>query len=169
MPQRDWGSLSPRTQKSYTGTGAKQFGWTPAQVRAHYESGEGLKGLRRHTSTPEKPEYAAKDPAAYPGYQRSGGKTMSVVGRAYVGPVNQLSKAERTLVGKYNYALGRYLDKGETSDYTNADGKLVRGLSYFEGKKVNGVELETRTGMLDDRFMRHELDGILNNPYPEGK
>jgi hypothetical protein len=168
MPQRDWGSLSPRTQKSYTGTGAKQFGWTPAQVRAHYESGESLKGLRRHTNTPEKPEYAAKNPTAFPGYRRSGGETLNVIGRdGRVGKVEHLSKAERTLVAKHHNAIQRYLEKNETHDRTNADGKLVRGLDYFAGKMVNGVELETRKGALEDLEMRGDLAGVLNRPYPE--
>lgn len=70
MPSRDWWKLSEPTRKRYTGSGAKQSGMTAAEVKAYYESGGSLKGLRGHAKTPEKPSdvLRSKSPDKYREY-----------------------------------------------------------------------------------------------------
>lgn len=143
-PQRDWESLSPRTQRSYTGTGSNRFGWSAERVREHYESGASLKELRRQTASPT--------------FRTSGGRSAQVIARDGVQRMDHLTKAERRLAAQHWHATKRYTETGLSNDYVGSTGRLVRGLDYFEGKEINGVELESRHGSVEFMEMRGELD-----------
>jgi hypothetical protein len=69
---------------------------------------------------------------------------------------------ERRLAAQHWNAVERYMRTGERHDYTRtSDGKRVRGLDYFEGKQINGVELETNPGEIEDMYLRGDLDQTI--------
>ncbi len=126
-----WKALKPATRQRYQKAGI---------TRSDYLRGASLAAARGHSQTPERPERAANNPRRYSRYTRRGGKTMSVVSTSGVQDVRHLSKAERSVVGKYWNAVTDYLDgRDENGD----------GLAAFEGRTVNGVELETGRDALD--------------------
>jgi hypothetical protein len=73
-----------------------------------------------------------------------------------------LSDDERSLIGQHYNGGERYLRTGRTDDYLNDNGKLIRGLDYFEGMEIDGFEFNTNTNDWDDAYMIGELD---QGPY----
>ncbi len=134
-----WKVLKPATRQRYQKAGI---------TRSDYLRGASLSAARGHSQTPERPERAANNPQRYSRYNRRGGKTMRVVSTSGVREVQHLSKAERSLVGKHWNAVKEYLNGLDD----NGD-----GLAAFEGRTVNGVELETRTNALDWWATRGDL------------
>lgn len=47
-----------------------------------------------------------------------------------------LSASDRSLIGQHWNAVQRAMRTGETNDYINPDGQLIRGLDYFRGRTV---------------------------------
>ena len=80
-------------------------------------------------------------------------RAMRIVSAGQVVDVNATTRAQRSLVGRYNRMAQIALESGE-----------ARHLRPFVGKKVGGFELECDLGVLDDMDLRGELDF---EPYGE--
>jgi len=126
-----WKALKPATRQRYQKAGI---------TRTDYLRGVSLSAARGHSQTPERPERAGNNPRRYSRYTRRGGKTMRVVSTSGVQDVQHLSKAERSVVGRHSNAV---------QDYLNGRDENGDGLAAFEGRTVNGVELDTGRDALD--------------------
>jgi hypothetical protein len=76
-------------------------------------------------------------------------------------PVQDLSAPERYLIGMHYNAVNRAVSTGETDDYINSEGRIIRGLDYFAEMEVggiDGVELQADLDVVYDMTMRGELD-----------
>jgi hypothetical protein len=143
--RKGWKDLSPNYRSRL------ERGGLTAEL---YRRGASLIKARGHEKTPERPEQAVNNPAKYVDYQRRGGKTMLVLVRDEgVRPVEHLTVRERSTVGKHWNAVKRYVERGDDST-----------LAKFEGRTVNGVELETNPDEIDDIAIRHGMD--FEKVYP---
>lgn len=87
---------------------------------------------------------------------------MYVVSDSGIYEMSGLSDDDRSLIGQHHNAIARAMDTGRTDDYVNGQGKVVRGLDYFEGQQVQGVELATDLNNLYWMQLTGELD---QGPY----